>query len=619
MHQPSKVTSDPKKPRLPLPAYDGAGFLKTITGFSISRKGGAGGDPSLRGMGGSRISIVDDGQHVYGTCGGRMDPPTAYIYPEAYEAITVIKGPQTVKYGPVGSAGTVLFEKDRNNFVGKNVEGRMSTTQGSFGREDYLVELKAGNETHYVDFDMNKSQSEHYTDGKGNKVQSSYDRNNYNIALGWTPDENSVVELAYGGSSGNAEYADRANKARKIDNENVTLLAKHNVDSQWVSNVEFQVYSNENDHIMDQFDQGNNSGVNVRRKTTGGHLWLDITTYDNWETTVGVDYMESTHAGRSIDQNVDNGLDDLLNKPYADNMSYKNLGLFIESNYRLNSPSINGKILTGLRLDQWNTALFVAQKGQRDDNLMSGFIRYEYLSNHSEYYLGGGHAKRIPDFWEFMKADINDASQKAFNLVPEKTTQLDLGWIYKNDVEISSALYYGKVDDYILIDATPAKTSAYNIDATIWGGEIGVMYPLNQHWSTQTTLSYSHGDNDTTGKPLGQISPLEGRISINYDAHQWTAGLFWRMVAAQNNVSIGEGNISGQDLSKSSGFGTLSLNGSWSHDDVLISFGVENLFDIAYAEHVSRSGAGNDIPGSEPMFQVNEPGRNAWVKLSYTF
>ncbi|GIU53988.1 TonB-dependent copper receptor [Shewanella sp. KT0246] len=619
MSEPTKVTTDPKKPRLPLPAYDGAGFLKTIPGFSISRKGGAGGDPSLRGMGGSRVSIVDDGQHVYGTCGGRMDPPTAYIYPEAYDAITVIKGPQTVKYGPVGSAGTVLFEKDRHSFSEKDIEGRVSMTGGSFGREDYLVEIKAGTETHYIDFDANKSQSDHYEDGDGNKVQSSYDRNNYNVALGWTPDEDTVVELSYGSSSGEAEYADRANKARQIDNENYTLLGQRDFDLSWLNTIEFQLYTNENDHIMDQFDQGVNSGVNVRRETSGGHLWFDLALSDNWGTVIGIDYMDSNHEGRSIDKDIDNGLDDLLSKPFDENMSYQNIGLFFEASYNMSYQSSQGKILTGLRVDQWDTELHVGQKGQREDDLVSGFIRYEHTSGNSQYYIGGGRAERIPDYWEFMKADDGNMSNKAFDLEPEKTTQIDLGWIYQNIVEVSSAFYYGKVDDYILIDSNTTKTSAYNVDATIWGGELGVMYPFNDQWSAQTTVSYSHGDNDTDNTPLGQISPLEGRISVNYESNNWTAGLFWRMVAAQDRVAIGQGNISGQDLGESSGFGTLSVNGSWKHDDLLVSFGVENLFDITYAEHVSRSGAGNDIPGSEPMFQVNEPGRTAWVKLDYTF
>ncbi|ABK46860.1 hypothetical protein Shewana3_0621 [Shewanella sp. ANA-3] len=70
----------------------------------------------------------------------------------------------------------------------------------------------------------------------------------------------------------------------------------------------------------------------------------------------------------------------------------------------------------------------------------------------------------------------------------------------------------------------------------------------------------------------------------------------------------------------SSGFGTLALNASWSYNkDLSLILGVENLFDTAYAEHVSKAGTGNDLPGSEAMFRVNEPGRNLWAKLTYQF
>ena len=46
-----------------------------------------------------------------GTCGGRMDPPTNYITPQNYDQVEVIKGPQTVQYGPTGSAGTIIFQE----------------------------------------------------------------------------------------------------------------------------------------------------------------------------------------------------------------------------------------------------------------------------------------------------------------------------------------------------------------------------------------------------------------------------------------------------------------------------------------------------------------------------
>lgn len=616
MRKPLSVVTDPKKPRLPLPAYDGAGFLKTIPGFSISRKGGAGGDPSLRGLGGSRINIVNDGQHVYGTCGGRMDPPTAYIYPESYDSIEVIKGPQTVRHGPVGSAGTVLFEKDKQSFADQDTTGRASVTAGSFERLDYIVELAAGDESHYLELDANQSTSDHYEDGDGNPIQSSYDRRNMDLALGWTPTDDTVLELSYGKSDGEAEYADRANKARVIENENFTLMGEHEFNGDYLQSVEFQAYHNENDHVMDQFDQGVNSGTNVRRRTQGGHVWAQWS-IGKLSMVTGADMQDSTHKGRSINPAVDNGLDDLLNKPFKDNMSYTQFGVFGEFEYDF-EPVL---LVTGIRYDHWDTELHVAQQGDRQDDLVSGFARIEHEFGGNQYYLGVGHAQRIPDYWEIMKANADDKSQKAFDLEPEKTTQLDVGWIYEIDaITLSSALYYGEIKDYILIDNRGGFSKSRNIDATIWGGELGAEWRITDSLQTQLSLVYAHGENDTDGEPLGQVSPLEGRLTVDYSVGNWTFGVLWRLVDDQDRVAVGQGNISGQDLGESAGFGTLALNGGWKHGEHLrLSFGVENLFDRTYAEHISRSGAGNDIPGSVPTFKVNEPGRNAWLKLEYLF
>ena len=48
MNEPLTVVTDPKAPRQPLPAHDGADYLKTIPGFSVIRKGGTDGVPVFR-------------------------------------------------------------------------------------------------------------------------------------------------------------------------------------------------------------------------------------------------------------------------------------------------------------------------------------------------------------------------------------------------------------------------------------------------------------------------------------------------------------------------------------------------------------------------------------------
>lgn len=608
--------TDPKLPRQPLPSFDGSGYLKTIPGFSVTRKGGAGGDISLRGLAGSRVSIVNDGQQLAGTCGGRMDPPTNYISPETYEQVTVIKGPQTVRYGPVGSAGTILFEREHEGHSVLGLEGRASFTAGSFGRQDYLTELGTGTENYYWSLDINGSKSDNFEDGAGNEVQSRYERQAVNMAVGLTPSLDSLVEVSYGYSSGNAEYADRDNKARVIDNENWSLLAKQAFNEQLLSELKFQGYWNENDHIMDQFDRplavGDTSpiGTNPRRKTYGGSVWAEFVFPQDIRALIGIDHINQVQDIRS-----GASLDELLAASYRDVFGQQNWGGFVE----LESIIGEGSLHSGLRYDYWQTELMGSwasdsKQNQREDDFLSGFVRYENEFSQQKFYVGAGHAERIPDYWETMKVG------QMLTLDSEKTDQLDIGWSYLGDSTVSLSLYYAKLSDYILID-NQATVKARNIAANLFGGEASLEYSLTQMLMATATVAYSRGENNSDHVALGQISPLEGRLLLDYQFGNWSFGSLWRIVAAQDRVAIGQGNIVGQDLGQSAGFGLLSLNGVYHfNEQSKLSFGVDNLFDKEYAEHISKSGLGNDaLPIEERTQKVNEPGRTLWAKLDYEF
>ncbi|HPW11921.1 MAG TPA: TonB-dependent receptor plug domain-containing protein, partial [Thermomonas sp.] len=110
--QPLTFETDPKLPRQPVPASDGADYLKTIPGFTALRNGGTNGDPVLRGMFGSRLNLLSNDGSMPGACPARMDNPLSYVAPETYDRLTVVKGPQTVLWGPGASAGTVRFQRD---------------------------------------------------------------------------------------------------------------------------------------------------------------------------------------------------------------------------------------------------------------------------------------------------------------------------------------------------------------------------------------------------------------------------------------------------------------------------------------------------------------------------
>ena len=639
MHAPLLVVTDPHAPRQPLPAHDGADYLKTIPGFSVIRKGGTDGDPVFRGMAASRVNILLDGEQVLGGCGMRMDPPTAYVFPEAYDRIVVVKGPQTVLHGPGNSAAAVSFEREMQRFAQTGYTARASALGASFGRNDLVGDLRTGTPKVYGQLTATRAASDDYDDGAGETVHSEYERWSANAALGWTLDERTQAELTGVRSDGEAAYADRGMDGVMFDRENVGISFEREGLTERVSRLEARGYYNYVDHVMDNYSlrdftptttMPGKTVQNPDRRTTGGRLALDLALAHSATATVGADLQQNEHSLRATMNQ------DML--PYqqmsrVDDAWFRSVGLFGEMNQPLGERA---RAIAGLRADRWDarderetlrsgmTVVANPTAGaERQTTLTSGFARLErdLAGQPATIYAGLGHVQRFPDYWELISAGKESIdSLSAFRTAPERTTQFDTGVVWSSErIAASLAAFYSDVDDYILIETGYLKaprrvTVTRNVDARTWGGEADATVALAPRWSATGSLAYTRGENRTDDRPLAQMPPLELRTGLNYNGAHWSAGALWRVVAEQDRYALNQGNIVGQDLGRTGGFGVLSLNAGWRPSaGVLFTAGVDNLFDKLYAEHLSRGGA--MVAGFEQTTRVNEPGRTLWLKI----
>lgn len=144
------------------------------------------------------------------------------------------------------------------------------------------------------------------------------------------------------------------------------------------------------------------------------------------------------------------------------------------------------------------------------------------------------------------------------------------------------------------------NTRADNVDARIMGGELGVAYSFASNWKADATLAYAWGKNSGDDEALPQMPPLEARLGLSYQRDDWSVGALWRVVDGQGRIAEGRGNVVGQDLDESAGFGVFSLNGAYRlTSEVKLSAGVDNLFDKRYAEHLNLAGnAGFGFPAT---------------------
>ncbi len=349
---PLTVVTNPRDPRQPVPASDGGDYLKTIPGFALVRNGGTNGDPVLRGMFGSRLNILTNGSMLLGACPGRMDAPTSYISPETYDKLTVIKGPQTVLWGPGASAGTVLFEREPEQFGELGTRVNASVLAGSNGRFDKVVDAAAGGPLGYVRVIGNTAHSDDYRDGNNDTVPSRYDKWNGDVTLGWTPDADTLLELTAGKGDGEARYAGRGMDGSQFKRESLGLRFERSNIGEVLDKIEAQVYYNYADHVMDNYTLRTPSGTgmmagpmasNVDRRTLGARVkatwrWADV------QLISGLDAQTNEHRQRSS-----MGVDTYKDLPYTKDADFHNYGVFGELTWY---AADRDRVITGARLDR---------------------------------------------------------------------------------------------------------------------------------------------------------------------------------------------------------------------------------------------------------------------------
>jgi iron complex outermembrane receptor protein len=153
-----------------------------------------------------------------------------------------------------------------------------------------------------------------------------------------------------------------------------------------------------------------------------------------------------------------------------------------------------------------------------------------------------------------------------------------------------------------------------NVEATLYGGELALVLRPRDRLRIPLALAWVRGRNDSAGVPLPEIPPLEGRAAVRValagPRERWLeVGV--RVASRQDRIDP----LFGEDATP--GFAVWHLRSACAlGEHVVLGIGVENLFDRAYHEHLTREAyfaAGDLGPGDE----VPAPARHLVVTLRY--
>ena len=582
-----------------------------VPGFSMGRKGGGGSEAFFRSQGASRLPIYLDGGILNGGCGGRMDTPLTYIFAESYDRVSVVKGPQDVRYGAL-MAGGILFERGIQRASAPSFTGDASVLYGSFNRLDMTANVAARGQYGGLQILASDYAQDDYRAANKKHVHSQYDRQSLSIIGTLTPTQTTAIELAFDISQGEAAYADRTMDGKEFDRQSWNLHVQQEV-SKTIPMVEILLWRNAIDHVMDNYSLRPASMMfmasNPKRTNHGARAEVVAQPTTALRFYTGVSYNNDKHVSRSASANSADAATDMLNaNVYVPNYLFEDIGIYTQAEF---VSDLGYGLFGGVRYDNARARQY--ETGAKAiDGLGSAFARYEHYLPFTTLFVGAGLAQRAPDFWERNKVN-------GMALSKEQNTQLDIGLHTQyGKWNLQASAFASFVKNYILLHYT-AQTTALNTDATLYGGEFEIGYQLLEPLRLSAGLAYTYGQSNTLHSPLPQIAPLSSKVGLNFAYHAWIAQVDVFANAAQHRFKTNYGNIIGQDIGKTAGFYTLNAYTGYAHKYFTALVGVENATNQLYAYHLSKNSIAIDGLQNPTSARVYEPGAQFWFKLQARF
>ena len=644
------------------PVIDTASLLTKVPGANINKNGAITGIAQYRGLYGDRVSINID--HAPSLTGGpnAMDTPLSYTPPMLLKSLEVHRGIAPVSVAQESLGGHMTANLDRGNFsTGNEAEfsggifSRFNSTSDGFSN---ALKSVVANKNHKVSILASHDEGDETRFDSNDEIGGTqYRRSRYDVSYGWQNDS-TVVEVF----AGKLDTRDTGTPALPmdighIDSDMVGInLTKTFDDIVLSGNLSY----NHVDHGMDNFSQRtapmpamfrqNKATAHNTAWSLQAKLPLAIGSSEGF-LTVGTDGNETVHD--STITNPNNAIFEVKNFEEVERDSY---GVFTEWEGNIG----NWKVETGIRytrvsMDSGDVSAsgMMGMMGVNASILASSFnssdLDKDYhnvdlilnvsreLNANTTLNLGLGRKNRAPSYQERYlwlplpsAGGLADGRSYTGNLDIDKETAYEatvgIDWISQN-AWANPQVFYRYIDDYIqgvpstnmvanMVSTMMSGNSALmfdNIDAEMYGADLGYGYKLSDHFSIEGTLSYVRGKRDDEDDNLYRVAPLNNRLALVYVGHETELKIESLLYAKQSKVS------SFNDEGKTSGYGIINLLGNHKISQQLtVSAGVENLFDHKYQDHLagynrnsdSDVAVGDRLPGA---------GRNLYLSFAYNW
>jgi iron complex outermembrane receptor protein len=286
------------------------------------------------------------------------------------------------------------------------------------------------------------------------------------------------------------------------------------------------------------------------------------------------------------------------------------------------------------RLDQLAAAFNAADRRVADDQ-WSGLLKASRdLGGAVRLNLGLGRKARSPSYQErYLWLPLTATAGLAdgwnyigdIGLKPETSLEVTAGVDWSGErFRLTPEVFWRDIDNFIQgVPSTNETANRYslmasgrlplqygNVDAELYGFDLGYEWRIAGPLLLRGTLSYVRGKRTDAPDNLYRIAPLTSFLELIYQSQRYFLAL--ESLAAARQDEVADYNAE----QATGGWGVLNLRGAWEVNGTFtLGAGVENLLDLVYQDHL---GGYNRVRGSDIAVgeRINGMGRNIYLRLN---
>jgi len=606
--------------------------LYGLTGIFIQKTNHGGGSPFVRGLTGNQLLYMVDGVRINNSTfryGPNQYLNTIDIYSIA--SIEVLRGSGSVQYGSDAMGGVVqLFTKqpEFNSLKKLKVNALTKVISNNMEYSNHAeVFFGSPKLAFYIGSSLRQFGDLYGGDTTGKQSPSGYKEYSINGKLKYKLNETTQVTLSsqflkqsdvplyHKVKLENYSFYNFAPQQKQISYLRYDKLTKRPL----VNKISF-LFSLQNS--LENRSYKKNNGLYAfheidRVITQGLSFEIESKLTKKISNNFGVDLYRDKVLSQKIQQHLVNNISLSQRGLYPNNAININSSLFALQHVNLKKF----KIESGLRYNYYKISISDTFSGAADkkpiqisSSSLVGNMGIVYnLGLFNKIYASANKCYRLPNIDDMGTIGLVDFRYEipSYNLSPEKTTNLALGYRFANKfIEAGLEIFHMQLVDLITrvqvqgqkIDGNNVYRKENSQSSFIRGmeGTIGVMFSKN--FTLKVNGSYCYGQNTSKNEPMRRIPPLNGRGLLVYQKKNFEFILENCFTFKQNRLAQGDKDDNRIPIGGTPGWNITNLYFALESKSWNVNLGFLNLFNKDYRTH----GSG-----------INGMGRSASLTVQY--